>query len=126
MGKKVKIAVVDDSSVIRSQVSVALIAAGYGVIEAGNGAEGLQRVEENADLALVLSDINMPRMTGIEMLAAIKAGGKRAGLPVVMLTTEGNIELMAKAKRAGAKAWIVKPFRDDLLVETVRKIAGPP
>jgi two-component system chemotaxis response regulator CheY len=126
MGKNVKIVVVDDSSVIRGQVSAALIAAGYAVIEAGNGAEGLQRIEENADVAMVLSDINMPRMTGIEMLIALKAGGKRAALPVIMLTTEGNLELMAQAKRAGAKAWVVKPFRDDLLVETVRKVAGPP
>ncbi len=125
MGKK-KIIVVDDSSVIRSQLSLALKAAGYQVVEAANGIEGLQRVEENADAGMVLSDINMPQMNGIEMLTQIKSGGKRPSLPVVMLTTEGNLELMGKAKRGGAKAWIVKPFRDDLLIETVRKIMGPP
>jgi two-component system chemotaxis response regulator CheY len=125
MGQK-KIIVVDDSSVIRSQLSLALKAAGYQVVEAANGIEGLRRVEENADAGMVLSDINMPHMNGIEMLTQIKAGGKRPALPVVMLTTEGNPELMGQAKRSGAKAWIVKPFRDDLLIETVRKIMGPP
>jgi two-component system chemotaxis response regulator CheY len=124
--EKKKIIVVDDSSVIRSQLSLALKAAGYQVVEAANGIEGLQRIEENADAGMVLSDINMPQMNGIEMLTQIKAGGKRPALPVVMLTTEGNLELMGQAKRGGAKAWIVKPFRDDLLIETVRKIMGPP
>ncbi|MGD0678420.1 MAG: response regulator [Polyangiaceae bacterium] len=123
MGRK--IIVVDDSSVIRSQVANVLAGAGYRIVEAANGNEGLKRIEEHADAAMVLSDINMPQMSGIEMLVQMKAGGKNAALPVIMLTTEGNVELMTQAKRAGAKAWIVKPFRDELLVETVRKIAGP-
>jgi two-component system chemotaxis response regulator CheY len=122
MGKK--IIVVDDSSVIRSELALVLSAAGYNVIEAANGAEGLQRLLENADTALVLSDINMPIMNGIQMLVEIKASGGPSP-PVLMLTTEGSTELMKEARRAGAKAWIVKPFVNDLLVATVQKIAGP-
>lgn len=121
---KKKIIVVDDSSVVRSEITLVLSSAGYRVVEAANGAEGLRRLKENADAALVLSDINMPEMNGIEMLTQIKAGGNNASLPVVMLTTEGNVELIKQAKRVGAKAWIVKPFVNHLLLETVQKLAG--
>jgi two-component system, chemotaxis family, chemotaxis protein CheY len=124
MGKK--IIVVDDSSVIRKELSVVLSSAGYQVVEAASGLEGLTRLGEHADAAMVLTDINMPEMSGIEMLTRIKADAKNAGLPVVMLTTEGNTDLMKQAKRAGAKAWIVKPFTASMVVEAVQMFAGRP
>jgi len=119
-----KIIVIDDSSTVRQQVSVALSEAGYQIIEAADGVQGLRAVEQNADAALVICDVNMPAMGGLEMVAKAKANGKRQGLPIVMLTTEGDPSLVKQAKSAGAKAWIVKPFRRDLLVATVRKLAG--
>jgi two-component system chemotaxis response regulator CheY len=121
-----KIIVVDDSIVIRNEVALILSAAGYQVIEASNGHEGLRRLGDHADAAMVISDINMPEMNGIEMLTRIKADAKHAALPIVMLTTEGNTELMKQAKRAGAKAWIVKPFSGPMVIEAVQRFAGHP
>jgi two-component system chemotaxis response regulator CheY len=119
-----KIIVVDDSSVLRKELFLVLSSAGYEVVEATNGLHGLQRLDENPDALMVLSDINMPEMSGIEMLTRIKTNPKYASLPVVMVTTEGNTEIMKQAKRAGAKGWIVKPFNNSLVLEAVKMFAG--
>lgn len=119
-----KVLVVDDSRTIRQQVGSALTEAGYQVVEAENGAEGLAAVGAQRDIALVICDINMPKMNGLEMLAAVKNDASNAALPVVMLTTEGKTELIQQAKRNGAKGWLVKPFKPDQLVAVVRRIVG--
>src|SRR5688572_29853661 len=103
-----QILVVDDSVTIRQQVGLALTTAGFTVLEAADGADGLDQVARNPELSLVLCDVNMPRKNGIEMLEAMKAGGCHAGLPVLMLTTEAAPALVDRAKKAGAKGWIVK------------------
>ena len=119
-----KVIVVDDSSTIREQVSSTLKAAGYDIIEAADGLQGLKMVEDHADTSVVICDVNMPNMGGLDMVSRLKARGRNPELTIVMLTTEGDPELVKRAKSAGAKAWIVKPFRPDLLVATVRKLAG--
>ena len=119
-----KILIVDDSRTIRQQVGTALIRAGYQIVEAEDGLEGLTALAAQSDLVMVICDINMPNMNGIEMLTAIKADEKTAGLPVVMLTTEGKAELIQRAKRIGAKGWMVKPFKPEQLIAVVRKIVG--
>jgi two-component system chemotaxis response regulator CheY len=121
-----KILVVDDSSTIRQLVATALAAAGYVVLEAADGVGGLERLREQPDVSLVLCDVNMPRMNGIAMLTNLKAADVTAKTPVVMLTTEDDPDLVERARSAGAKAWIVKPFKSESLVATVRKLAGPP
>jgi two-component system, chemotaxis family, chemotaxis protein CheY len=119
-----KVLVVDDSRTIRQQVGVALTNAGYEMVEAEDGTQGLTAIAAHADLALVICDINMPNMNGLDMLAALKLDGAHAQLPVVMLTTEGKADLIQRARDTGAKGWIVKPFKPDQLVAVVRKIVG--
>ena len=119
-----KVMVVDDSRTMRQQVGIVLTAAGYEVIEAEDGLDGLEKVQQTADLAMVICDINMPKMNGLEMLANVKSDPRFTDLPFLMLTTEGQPALITKAKQAGAKGWIVKPFKPELLVATVRKLAG--
>ena len=125
MGKKT-VLIVDDSVTIRQQVSLTLQAAGYQTAEACDGLEGVEVVRKTSTLALVLCDVNMPRMSGLELLETIKGDAAGPPVPVVMLTTDGSPDLIARAKRAGAKGWIVKPFRTDLLLSAVRRIVGDP
>ena len=119
-----KILVVDDSATVRQQVGLALSQAGFKIVEAVDGADGARQIEGSSDLSLVICDVNMPNMSGIEMLEQVKGGGKHASLPVIMLTTEGDPSLIARAKKAGAKGWIVKPFKADLLVSAARKLTA--
>ncbi len=117
-----KILVIDDSKTVRDQVRQALESGGCEVIEAGDGKEGLEKIRATADLSMVFCDINMPNMTGIEMLEALHASGEGSKLPVVMLTTEGQPSLIQRARQAGAKAWIVKPFKSEHLLAAVTKL----
>lgn len=122
MGKKVL--VIDDSSTVRQQVSVALASAGYEIIEASDGRIGASQIESRNDLAMVICDVNMPNMNGLEMLERVKGKLATSKLPVVMLTTEGNPQAIARAKAAGAKAWLVKPFKPQALVSVADKLTA--
>jgi two-component system, chemotaxis family, chemotaxis protein CheY len=117
-----KILVVDDSPTVRQQVANAMAGTGLELLEAADGAEGLDKVEKDGEIGLVILDVNMPRMNGLEMLEALKAGGKNNNVHVVMLTSEGQKSLIERAKKAGAKGWIVKPFKPELLVAAVKKL----
>jgi two-component system, chemotaxis family, chemotaxis protein CheY len=119
-----KILVVDDSASVRQQVGSVLAAAGYDVIEAADGLLGSEEIERANDLAMVICDVNMPNMNGIDMVAKAKQSPKNAALPIIMLTTEGQPQLVERAKKAGARGWIVKPFKNELLVAAVRKLVG--
>lgn len=120
-----KILVVDDSATMRQQVRQVLTGGGFEVLEAVDGQDGLAKVTADKDVKVMILDVNMPRMNGIELAEALKANGRMAaGLNVVMLTTEGHAELIARAKAAGAKGWIVKPFKPDLLLAAVKKMAA--
>jgi two-component system chemotaxis response regulator CheY len=120
-----KILVVDDSMMVRKQVGNALTQAGFTVVEATDGVDALQKLLAATDTALIVCDVNMPRMSGIEFLESLrKDGGAAAGVPVVMLTTEGQPELVQKAKALGAKGWIIKPFKADLLVAAAKKLTA--
>jgi two-component system chemotaxis response regulator CheY len=125
MSKK-SVLIVDDSLTVRQQVSLTLTSAGYQIVEASDGREGVDALRAHAEIAMVLCDLNMPRMNGIEFLDSIRGDAAGLPVPVVMLTTDGSPELIARAKRAGAKGWIVKPFQTDLLLAAVRRIAGDP
>jgi two-component system chemotaxis response regulator CheY len=122
MGKKVLI--VDDSATVRQQVRLSLAEAGFDVVEASDGSEGADTINRLNDLAAVICDVNMPCMNGLDMLEAVKKDPKHAELPVLMLTTEGQRESIHRAKAAGAKGWIVKPFKPELLLAAIRKLTG--
>ncbi len=117
-----KVLVVDDSPTVRQQVARALMDSGFEVVEAGDGIEGITRIEADDAIAMVILDINMPRMNGLEMLDKIKTTERSSKLPVVMLTSEGQRSMIERAKQAGAKGWIVKPFKPELLLGAVRKL----
>jgi two-component system chemotaxis response regulator CheY len=117
-----KVLVVDDSASVRQQVGLALKQVGYEVIDGVDGVDGVEKVRKDASIGMVICDINMPRLNGLDMLEQVKSDTKFAKLPIVMLTSEDSPALVERAKKAGAKGWIIKPFRADLLVATVKKL----
>lgn len=119
-----KILVIDDSETIRQQVRHALAATGYEIVEAVDGIDGLEKLRTVTDLDMALCDVNMPRMNGLDMIAEVQRTGPK--IPILMLTTEGQPSLIRRAREAGAKGWIVKPFKPELLVAAVTKLIDPP
>jgi two-component system chemotaxis response regulator CheY len=117
-----KVLVVDDSETIRQQVASALEPAGFSVIEASDGVLGLERAQSSG-VSMVILDVNMPRLGGLEVLERLKADPKTARVPVLMLTTEAQQTMIERAKKAGATGWLVKPVKMDQLVSVVRKLA---
>jgi two-component system chemotaxis response regulator CheY len=120
-----KILVIDDSETVRQQVRQALATAGYDIVEAVDGVDGLEKLRgaTDGDVALALCDVNMPRMNGLEVVAEVNRGGP--SIPILMLTTEGQPSLIRRAREAGAKGWIVKPFKPELLLAAVTKLVQP-
>ncbi|HRH77547.1 MAG TPA: response regulator [Cellvibrionaceae bacterium] len=112
------ILVVDDSTSVRQLVGIALRECGYTIIEAQDGSEALKKLA-GQKVDLVVSDVNMPNMDGITMVKEIKKMPNYKFMPVIMLTTEGDETKKLEGKAAGAKAWIVKPFRPEQLVKAV-------
>lgn len=115
--------VIDDSQAVRQQVSLALTQGGFKVVEAGDGPSGLRQLEA-APVDAVISDINMPGMNGLELMETISRNPKWGRLPVVMLTSEAQPHLIERAKKAGARGWIIKPFKPDLLIAAIQKLVA--
>jgi two-component system, chemotaxis family, chemotaxis protein CheY len=122
MGKK--IIVIDDSQTIREQVATTLRKAGFEIVEAVDGVDGTEVIERTPDAALAICDVNMPKKNGLELLEGLKNSGRTSVLPVLMLTTEGQPQLIERARKAGAKGWLVKPFKADLLLAAVKKLTS--
>jgi len=116
-----RILVVDDSSSVRTVAGIALREAGYEVVEAANGQEGLKKLD-GARFHLVISDVNMPVLDGIGFLKQIKSHPTYRFTPVIMLTTEAGEDKKQEGRAAGAKAWIVKPFQPKILLDAVSKL----
>jgi two-component system chemotaxis response regulator CheY len=119
-----RVLVVDDSATVRQQVGNALREAGFDIVEASDGLDGAAKIDGDRSISMVICDVNMPRLNGLEMLEKVKRDPKNASLPFIMLTTEGQPALMDRAKKFGAKGWIVKPFKAELLVGVVKKMAA--
>ncbi|MFV3126199.1 response regulator [Niveispirillum sp. KHB5.9] len=114
---------VDDSASVRQMVKLTLGGAGYNVVQAGDGAEGLVKAQE-APVDLVVTDLNMPVMNGLDLIRALRKLPAYKGVPILFLTTESDAAMKAEAKAAGATGWITKPFQQEQLLTVVRKVIG--
>jgi two-component system, chemotaxis family, chemotaxis protein CheY len=114
------ILIVDDSSLVRSQLRSALQAKGARVVEAENGSEGLWRARENL-VDLVIADIHMPVMDGIRMVEELRRLPEYATTPIFILTSDAASQRADEGKKAGANAWILKPVKVDLLWKAIEK-----
>jgi two-component system chemotaxis response regulator CheY len=112
---------VDDSPSIRQMIKVVLAPLGHTVTEAGDGAQGLEKAKASRP-DLVITDLNMPVMNGMDMIRALRAVPTLTGLPIVFLTTESSDAVKQEAKKAGATGWITKPFTQDQLLAVVGKL----
>ncbi len=118
------ILIVDDSVSIRQVVGIALRGAGYDVIDACDGRDALNKMT-GQKIHLIISDVNMPNMDGITFLKEVKKNPRYKFTPVIMLTTEAGQDKMAQGRAAGAKAWVVKPFRPPQMLDAVSKLVLP-
>lgn len=117
-----RILVIDDSATVRQQVRVALESVGFAITEAVDGQDASEKIRSGFDG--VVCDVHMPRMSGVEFVETTRTLPEREGVPILMLTTEGSPDLIRRAKAAGAKGWIVKPFKPDMLVAAMQKLTG--
>jgi two-component system chemotaxis response regulator CheY len=118
-----KVLVVDDSDSMRQLITFTLKGAGYEVIEAIDGREGIKQLT-GSGIDMVITDLNMPNMDGIEFLKELRSNQTFKFLPVVMLTTESQVSKVMEAKAAGISGWIIKPFTPEQLIDTVAKFVG--
>ena len=117
-----RILTIDDSKTMRDMLMLTLAEAGFDVLQAVDGQDGLDvLVKEQVDV--VITDINMPRMDGYEVIRQLRRNPDHKTTPILVLTTESETEKKNLAREAGATGWMVKPFDPDRLIATVRKVA---
>jgi two-component system chemotaxis response regulator CheY len=121
MGKVIM--TVDDSASVRQMVSFTLQAAGYEVLTAVDGRDALGKLQGGA-VQMVITDLNMPNLDGIGLIRQLRADAKYKFIPIIMLTTESQVEKKQEGKAAGATGWIVKPFQPEQLIAVVKKVLG--
>jgi two-component system, chemotaxis family, chemotaxis protein CheY len=114
---------VDDSASIRQMVAFTLKSAGYQVVEAVDGEDGLAKAKSTA-VNLVLTDQNMPKMDGLSLIKSLRTLPQYKSAPILVLTTESGDAMKAAGKAAGATGWLVKPFDPPKLLEVVKKVLG--
>ena len=120
-----KILIVDDSSTMRRIIMRSLRQAGLqfeAILEAEDGAKGLEALQANSDIELVFSDVNMPNMNGLEMVKGIRASS--SNVPVIMISSEGSEGFVQQAMDNGANAYITKPFTPDSIKERLERVLG--
>lgn len=118
------IMIVDDSASMRQVVGIALKGAGYAVIEGRDGKDALTKLS-GQKVHLIISDVNMPNMDGISFVKAVKQIPAYKFTPIIMLTTESDVSKMQEGKAAGARAWVVKPFQPEQMLDAVQRLCLP-
>lgn len=113
--------VVDDSATMRQQTKTLLQTNGYAVVEAVNGADGLEKAK-TSKVGLVIADVNMPVMNGLDMIERLRKVEGYERTPIFVLSTESSVEKKNQGKAVGATAWIVKPFEPGILLGAVKKL----
>jgi two-component system chemotaxis response regulator CheY len=116
-----KVLVVDDSKFVRNQIGRALPAAEFAVVEAVDGMDALEKLAQHPDVCFVVCDVNMPRMDGLQFLESLRKQPQWQAVPVLMCTTEAHPDLVTSAAAFGARGWVVKPFKPEVLLEAVHK-----
>jgi two-component system chemotaxis response regulator CheY len=112
---------VDDSASVRQMVSFTLKNAGYDVVEAADGTDAMTKLGSTT-VHMLITDLNMPNMDGIELIKAVRSDGGHKFIPIIMLTTESQDAKKQEGKAAGATGWIVKPFKPEQLTAVVKKV----
>jgi two-component system, chemotaxis family, chemotaxis protein CheY len=113
----------DDSASVRQMVSFTLKDAGYSVLEASDGLEALDKIQ-GSRINMLITDLNMPKLDGIELIRQIRSKPQLKFIPIIMLTTESQDIRKQEGKAAGATGWIIKPFKPVQLVNVVKRILG--
>jgi len=124
MGKTVL--VIDDAASIRQVVKLVLGEEGYDIVEAEDGVDAISKLD-GKEIDCIVCDVNMPNMNGIEFLEKVKKDDSLSAykfIPFIMLTTEAGESMKEKGKELGAKAWLVKPFQPEQLLESIKKLIG--
>lgn len=116
--------IVDDSKSLREVTSIALKGAGYDVLEACDGTDALAKLD-GKKINLIISDVNMPKMDGITLVNEVKKLTDYKFVPIIMMTTVTDAEVKDSGRKAGVKAWIVKPFQPDKMLDAVSKLVMP-
>ena len=120
-----KLLVVDDSSTMRRIITNTLARLGYkDVVQAGDGIEAWDALQNNPDINIVITDWNMPNMNGLELVKKIRAEEKYKSMPIIMVTTEGGKKEVITALKAGVNNYIVKPFTPQVLKEKLQAVLG--
>jgi two-component system chemotaxis response regulator CheY len=117
-----KVLIVDDSTMVRQMVTFTLTEAGFGVVQAENGQDALNKLGSGETVDLIVTDLNMPIMDGITFIAHARALASTKYVPILMLTTESQPEMKQKGKAAGATGWIVKPFDPPKLLGVIARV----
>jgi two-component system, chemotaxis family, chemotaxis protein CheY len=114
---------VDDSRTMRDMLRLALVDAGYRVVQAVDGVHGLEVLSSERP-NVIITDINMPRLDGFGFIEQVRSDSRFLGIPILVLTTESSADKKSMARRAGATGWIVKPFDSMKLVDVVRRVTA--
>ena len=118
-----KVLTVDDSRTMREMLRLALTAAGFNVVQAVDGLDGLEALERETP-EFVITGINMPKMDGFDFIEGARKIDRFRDLPILVLTTETDPEKKGRARKAGATGWIVKPFDPAKLIDVIRRVAA--